>query len=77
MFEKSHFLKNYPEFGKIVLKLIQDKITHLLWALNSSQYPPGLKKSILQPENLNQFVNFRFVDSHFYYKTKLEALRKF
>ena len=76
IFKKSHFQKHYPQFRIIVLKLNQDKITHLLWVLNSSQYPPGLKQVIRQPENPNQFINFRFVDSHCYCETKSEALRK-
>ena len=50
------------------------KIAHLLWALNSGQYPPVLKQSTLQPEKSNQFVNFRFVDSHFNCQTESEAL---
>ena len=29
---------------------------------------PGLKQATRQPENLNQFVNFWFVDSHCYCK---------
>ena len=74
--KKSHFQKNFPQFHKIVLKLTQDKITHLLYVLNSSQYPTALKQATRQPENPNQFVNFRFVVSHCYCKTKSEALRK-
>ena len=39
--EKSHFLKNYHEFGKIVLKINSgQKHTHLLWAFTASPYPP-------------------------------------
>ena len=43
------FLKNYHEVGKIILKLTQDKIIHLLWAFTASPYPPGYKQSILLP----------------------------
>ena len=76
--EKSHVLQKYPRFfGKNVLKLILDKIIHLLLAFMASPYPPGHKQCIHQTKHPNQFVNFWFVDWHFNSKTKSKTLRKF
>ena len=68
-FGKITFSTKKHKFSKIV---INPEVRCFLWAMTASPYPWGLNKFILQPNNPNQFVNFRFVDRHFI--AKKEAL---
>ena len=58
-----------------LIEIIYRLFRHLLWAFTASPYQPGLKQFILQPKQPYQIVNFRFVDWHFYCKTKSKTLR--